>query len=79
MVCFVNLQNTGSEFGKDSEFEVHGHRGISSRVSVTSHGSGGFSIKESKTRTTSLASATFSQSLITLTQVLYVYVSYSLL
>ena len=55
---------------------MHGPRGLSSRVSVTSHGSGGgFSVKDGtggghKTRKTSGAgSATFSQSLINLTQV----------
>ena len=64
------LQTPGSEFGNDSEVNVHGHRGLSSRVSVTSHGSGGFSVKDGvKTRKTSLASAAFSHSLINLTQV----------
>lgn len=55
---------------------MHGPRGLSSRVSVTSHGSGGgYSIKDGvggglKTRKTSAAgSATFSQSLVNLTQV----------
>ena len=55
-----------------------GPRGLSSRVSVTSHGSGGaFSVKDSgggggapRTRRTSVAgSATFSHSLVNLTQV----------
>lgn len=59
---------------------MHGPRGLSSRVSVTSHGSGGgFSVKEGaggghKARKTSVAgSATFSHSLINLTQVTNAY------
>ena len=72
----VFLQTPGSEFGNDSEMNMHGPRGLSSRVSVTSHGSGGgFSVKDGgggghKPRKTSgTGSATFSQSLINLTQV----------
>ena len=52
---------------------MHGPRGMSSRVSVTSHGSGGgFSVKDGagKARKASVAgSATFSHSLMNLTQV----------
>ncbi|XP_020627063.1 dynein beta chain, flagellar outer arm-like isoform X2 [Orbicella faveolata] len=65
----------GSEFGNDSEMNMHGPRGLSSRVSVTSHGSGGgFSVKDGaggslKTRKASVAgSTTFSHSLMNLTQ-----------
>ena len=57
---------------------MHGPRGLSSRVSVTSHGSGGaFSVKDGaggshKTRKPSVAgSATFSHSLMNLTQVIF--------
>ena len=59
---------------------MQGQRGISSRVSVTSHGSGGgFSVKDGaggghKQRKPSVAgSATFSQSLMNLTQVIKPY------
>lgn len=69
-------QTPGSEFGNDSDMNMHAPRGLSSRVSVTSHGSGGgFSVKDGaggshKTRKTSIAgSATFSHSLMNLTQV----------
>lgn len=66
----------GSEFGNDSEMNAQaGPRGLSSRVSNTSHGSGGaFSVKEGmggghKQRKASTAgSATFSHSLMNLTQ-----------
>jgi len=58
-----------------------GPRGLSSRVSVTSHGSGGgFSVKDGaggslKTRKASAAGSTlFSHSLINLTQVMFPYV-----
>lgn len=57
-----------------------GPRGLSSRVSVTSHGSGGgFSVKDGaggshKTRMASAAGSTlFSHSLINLTQVMFPY------
>lgn len=59
---------------------MHGPRGLSSRVSVTSHGSGGgFSVKDGaggslKTRKPSVAgSTTFSHSLVNLTQVIFRY------
>ncbi|XP_066025345.1 uncharacterized protein [Pocillopora verrucosa] len=68
-------ETPGSEFGNDSDMNMHAPRGLSSRVSVTSHGSGGgFSVKDGaggshKTRKTSIAgSATFSHSLTNLTQ-----------
>lgn len=74
--CSFQFQTPGSEFGNDSEMNMPGPRGLSSRVSVTSHGSGGgFSVKDGaggghKPRKTSAAgSATFSHSLVNLTQV----------
>jgi len=73
-------QTPGSEFGNDSEMNMHGPRGLSSRVSVTSHGSGGgFSVKDGaggslKTRKASVAgSTTFSHSLMNLTQVIFLH------
>ena len=76
----LSPQTPGSEFGNDSEMNMHGPRGLSSRVSVTSHGSGGgFSVKDGaggshKTRKASAAgSTTFSHSLINLTQVIFPY------
>ena len=75
----VSPQTPGSEFGNDSEMNMHGPRGLSSRVSVTSHGSGGFSVKDGaggslKTRKASAAgSTTFSHSLMNLTQVIFLY------
>ena len=65
-------QTPGSEIDKGSEIDLHGHRGLlSSRVSVASHGSGGFSSKDNKTqgRRNSVASAAFSHCLLNLTQV----------
>ena len=76
----VSPQTPGSEFGNDSEMNMHGPRGLSSRVSVTSHGSGGgFSVKDGaggslKTRKPSVAgSTTFSHSLMNLAQVRFPY------
>lgn len=80
LVSLSLSQTPGSEFGNDSEMNMHGPRGLSSRVSVTSHGSGGgFSVKDGaggshKTRKASVAgSTTFSHSLINLTQVIFPY------
>ena len=77
----ISPQTPGSEFGNDSEMNMHAPRGLSSRVSVTSHGSGGgFSVKDGaggshKTRKASAAgSTTFSHSLMNLTQVIFPYI-----
>lgn len=79
LVFSLSPQTPGSEFGNDSE--MPGPRGLSSRVSVTSHGSGGgFSVKDGaggshKTWKASVAGSTlFSHSLINLTQVMLPYV-----